>query len=107
MLVVTDIGGTLVYQGNQPPQRDDESYNEDFHLLKNRYVYVRPGCQEYISRVQNHPRVEFAFYSSMKQHNVIDVVDLIMTNSELEPCDVFDAEYCRHIDENERLRPLQ
>ena len=77
ILLLHDIGGTLIYRDKKQPVGPNGETNEDFLMNKNRFIYVRPGASEYVKRLQSHPRVIFGFYSSMIQKNVDDVLKLI------------------------------
>ena len=107
ILLLHDIGGTLIYRDNKKPVGPNGETNENFFRNKNKYVYVRPGASDYLKRLQSHPRVVFGFYSSIKKSNIEEILSNVQESGvDLGNYMVFDQDYCTNFSENAKLVSL-
>ena len=68
-------------------------------------MYVRPGAVEYIKRLQSHPRIIFAFYTSLGQKNAKVVLDCLKTNGvDFGNHLMFHQEVCTYMNKSKRLQ---
>ena len=77
ILLLSGLNGSLCFRDHIFPEGPNGERNENYIYRKYRYIWVRPGANEFIKRLQSHPRVIFGFYSFMKRENVEEVVEML------------------------------
>jgi hypothetical protein len=84
ILVLMNINGCLVHRTSQPirfnkPEKKggrDERFLRWVTMFKHRsnFHYFRDGYMEFLTKILCHPRVKFAFYSSIMRKNIFPII---------------------------------
>ncbi len=85
-----------------PGNISDEGY--DYH-----YFY-RPGHKDFLLRLQAHPRIKLAFYSSMLEKNILPILSYLLTpdlDVIREELQFFDQNHCRRMHIHPLYKKLQ
>lgn len=109
ILVLSGLNGALCFRKNENLLPESgESINQQYVFLKHNHIWIRPGTEEFVRRIREHPRAIFGFYSSMKAENADMVSKAIVGLPEWEenPHVVFAAKYHSFLDEYPNLKHL-
>ena len=103
LLVLMNINGLLFHRTNQvitfvnQAHKKDDRWVETIRQGKN-YVYLREGNLTFLKALMQHPRVRFAFYSSIMRKNILPIIVKLFeketTLMQLYMRQLFDQEFC-------------
>jgi hypothetical protein len=106
ILVLFGTGETLYY-------RSDFKLNSEPSFVHKKYkVYLRPGINQLLLRISNHPRCVLGVYSSMKSSNVVPLTRKMFDCQDglghlWKRVKLFDELYCTPMDDHPKLAHLQ
>jgi hypothetical protein len=110
-MVLIDLGGTIFFR------TDDKSSftrRDDFKLKKNFY-FLRPGHEDFIRKIAEHPRVLLCFYTSIMRKNVVPILYKVLDENTLLGYDlsdlrdkvgIFDQSHCSVMVEHKYYKEL-
>lgn len=76
ILILVDLGGTLLYRCEKKGAGLSFSFKTKSHAY-----FMRPGHDQFILNLSQHPRVKFGLYSSIMRKNVLPILYRIYDKS--------------------------
>ena len=106
ILILIDLGGTLFLRTSEEV-KNGTKWSYKFKLY---FYYFRPGYDQLLLRILNHPRSRVAFYTSIMRKNTTGVFHRLLKNEQFDSLKsgvgVFDQEYCSKMSDNEYYKEL-
>lgn len=105
-MVLLNINGLLVHRTNERINFirlegvNYPSKHIDLFKHKANFHYLREGYLAFLRSVMSHPRVKFAFYSTIMRHNIMPIIshlfekDMLLFQNHM--LALFDQEYNKH-----------
>ena len=83
--MLVDLSDTLFFRDYATKDERREVFKQRAELmLKGRPHYFRPGYEDFIQRIQHHPRSVFAIYSSITGQNLFPIMDAMLKTVKLD-----------------------
>jgi len=105
-LVLMNINGLLIHRTSERVNfvksgDDSDKYRKQVDMFKHKqnFVYKREGHLEFLRSLMSHPRVKFAFYSTIMRQNIMPIItkifepDMLLLQEHMSA--LFDQEYNR------------
>ena len=77
ILVLVDLNGTIFFRTDK---KDVTTRSNDFKIKRHEY-FMRPGFEQFIQRIIEHPRSTLYFYSSIMQNNLNPIIFAILDDT--------------------------
>ncbi len=84
VLILVDIGGSLMYRHGDSKQIEGLKREPNFRL-RGHLQFFRPHYETFITTLIQHPRVKLAFYTSITQKNAVKLLFEIFESPYLKP----------------------